>query len=339
MVSIFGFNYGPEYLYAVKITNLPAYYWVVAASLPGAVLLTAATILSHSESRAVLIREWRYPVLFASLAGLLLIPAIVTIRLEQRWLFAPFALLLLCLCWGAGAAAVGRRQIFTLTGLIALACIGSIVLDQMLSKYFNQIYFIGATQFAEDVKRQFIEGQEAKVDPVILIAGRDQCDWTLANQLFFLLYAGKGRTLICADDVPTAMAARPSSDVPIFAYRPGAGFVRVIGSGKTDANSSTLPMLPARIVSFGPNPVDHGRPFNQQPNGQSAIWVKLDRQADPDFVLAVDGLPLTTHVEGGTLTAAMPSQFFEKPGKHLLRVQVARGGKVGMSPPVSFVVK
>ncbi len=160
LITIFGFNYGPEYLNAVKITTLPIYYMFVAASLPLGVLLTAAAALSRREGRAAIRQEWRYPVLFVLLAGAVLVPPILTIRLEPRWLLAPFAMLLLCLSWGSTAAS--RRSLLAAIGPVALACVGSIALDQMLSKYFDQIYFVSATRFAADVKRQFIDGPECK---------------------------------------------------------------------------------------------------------------------------------------------------------------------------------
>jgi hypothetical protein len=208
----------------------------------------------------------------------------------------------------------------------------------MLSKYFDRIYFVSATRFAADVKRQFIDGPEAKVDPIIMIAGQGQCRGTLGGQWFFQLYGGKERTVICADDAPAAAAARPTLDIPVFEYRPGVGFVR-IAAQSTDTARSHVPMRPPGIVRVGPNPVDHGHPFNQQPNGQSAIWIELDRRADSDFVLALDGLPLATYVRDDILTAVIPDHFFEKPGTHWLRVRVTRGNISGESAPVAFVVR
>ena len=54
-------------------------------------------------------------------------------------------------------------------------------------------------------------------------------------------------------------------------------------------NAHPVALLPVQIVAYGPIPVVHGQPFNVQPNGGSAIWVKLDQSADKDFNLVLAG--------------------------------------------------
>jgi hypothetical protein len=97
--------------------------------------------------------------------------------------------------------------------------------------------------------------------------------------------------------------------------------------------------LLARIVAFGPNPVDHGRPFNVQPGGQSAIWVRLDGPADPDYTLVLADTVLATVVDGNLLTAAVPDGLFAEPGALLLSIEAVRAGRRLRSSPVSFLVQ
>jgi hypothetical protein len=97
--------------------------------------------------------------------------------------------------------------------------------------------------------------------------------------------------------------------------------------------------LPADIVAFGPNPVDHGRPFNVQPGGQSAIWVRLDRPADPDYTLVLADTKLATVVDGDLLTAAVPDALFAAPGSLPLAIEATRTGRRFRSAPASFVVQ
>jgi hypothetical protein len=97
--------------------------------------------------------------------------------------------------------------------------------------------------------------------------------------------------------------------------------------------------LGAEIVAFGPSPVVHGQPFNQQPGGGSAIWVKLDRAAGQDVTLVFGNEQLTTVVSGDLLTALVPPKLFSAPGSPQLLVEAVRQGRPLRSKPVSFEVQ
>ena len=97
--------------------------------------------------------------------------------------------------------------------------------------------------------------------------------------------------------------------------------------------------LDTKIVAFGPNPVVHAQPFNQQPNGESAIWVKLDRPAAQDSVLVLAGEQLATVVSGDLLTAAVPTNLFSSSGSLQLWVETVRHGREERSKPVTFEVQ
>lgn len=93
-----------------------------------------------------------------------------------------------------------------------------------------------------------------------------------------------------------------------------------------------------RIVDFGPTPVTHGQPFNVQPNGVSAMWVRIDKTADSDDVLVLGGVPLETTRAGHVLTAFVPLSVFATPGPKPLLVQ-SDGTHRARSSAVSFIVK
>ena len=96
--------------------------------------------------------------------------------------------------------------------------------------------------------------------------------------------------------------------------------------------------LPVRIVAFGPTPVAHDQPFNVQPNGGSAIWVRTDKPADPADILVLGGHRLETTVSGNVLTAAVPSSVAAAPGAMPLLVEFDGGAHRAHSPSVAFVV-
>lgn len=61
------------------------------------------------------------------------------------------------------------------------------------------------------------------------------------------------------------------------------------------------------IVSFGPQEVVRGVPFNQQPDGSSAMWVRTLRAPPQGAVIEIAGTVLQTSTEGTLLSAAVPA--------------------------------
>jgi hypothetical protein len=93
-----------------------------------------------------------------------------------------------------------------------------------------------------------------------------------------------------------------------------------------------------QIVSFGPNPVVHAQPFNQQAGGESAIWAKVDRPVGKEvLVLVLAGERLKTDLDGDllTLTAKVPPQLVSNPGSLQLWIEDAQEVR---SKPVVFEV-
>jgi len=68
--------------------------------------------------------------------------------------------------------------------------------------------------------------------------------------------------------------------------------------------------LPVEIVDYGPQPVIAGTPFNVQPDGSSALWVRTNRSIAPGsrYRLRLGGTDLETAVRNRILTACVPAQ-------------------------------
>lgn len=77
---------------------------------------------------------------------------------------------------------------------------------------------------------------------------------------------------------------------------------------------------PFVIMDFGPAPVRAGEAFNVQPNGESAIWVRLSRSAEPGVKLTMDGILLKTDGRGAVLTAVVPPSIVQEAGPKSLTV-------------------
>jgi hypothetical protein len=79
------------------------------------------------------------------------------------------------------------------------------------------------------------------------------------------------------------------------------------------------------IQAHGPTPVPAATPFNVQPDGRSALWVKTSRSAFPEVVISLAGRRLETHRPGSVYTAFVPDDLTAKPGS-LELVLIGRDG-------------
>lgn len=74
------------------------------------------------------------------------------------------------------------------------------------------------------------------------------------------------------------------------------------------------------VVGYGPEGTVSSAPFNVQPNGESALWMKLSGSAGLGSAILFDDRPLKTFVDGVVVTALVPKEMLAVPGRHWLRV-------------------
>ena len=67
------------------------------------------------------------------------------------------------------------------------------------------------------------------------------------------------------------------------------------------------PASSVEIVGYGPNPVEAGEPFNQQPDGSSAIWLRASRVLAPGTRIRFGNAELMTVIRGPLATAIVPA--------------------------------
>jgi len=230
ILSVVGFNYGPEYLVGHSIVFGESSTGDDAARLLATIIVCAAlvattyAVLVGGRSRAPL--RW-YPVFTLAILITSLVPPIVTIRLEQRWLYAPLALFLLLFAWAARLDG-SKRIVPTIASLAA--CLSLLTLDILLSQYIPRIYFISSATAASLAKRDIVDAHAAPLGQDLLLhAARDHCKWTLQEGRFFELYEGQVRKIYCAltdDSFDALLKKYPSAQA--FSYTPGASFTPVV---------------------------------------------------------------------------------------------------------------
>ncbi len=93
---------------------------------------------------------------------------------------------------------------------------------------------------------------------------------------------------------------------------------------------------PFVITDFGPKSTRAGKAFNVQPNGESAIWVRLSRSAEPGVKLKMDDTVLKTDGCGASLTAFVPHLLLQEVCQRSLTVVGFNG--LERCEPVTFEV-
>ncbi len=212
MRSLLGFNTGPDYLVGTSVTAAMPWAWVLAIAFSLSwVFLLAISIrdvvvpgAAVSDPGMPALIRMRWPLLLLALAAGMLLPALLTIRLEQRWLLAPFCLGLLAAACSMESSIATRR---IRSALVALLCVSSILLDGVIMAHYDRIYFVSSSRLAADVKRDIVDGYPQRQDGVALLASANDCLWTLRSGGFFRVYGGQVRPVHCFSSLEEATAS------------------------------------------------------------------------------------------------------------------------------------
>ncbi len=199
VLSIIGDNDGPDYLIGESFGDVstPA-KWVWLIWFAGPVLGELHRSLACLE-KPVGVLGTLFRLLRAHLAllfALVLGPTLTTIRLEQRWLFAPFIVLLLIFVGCLPRLEIQASRIPAVAMGLAVA-FASIALDTLISNGFERVFFVSAGRYATKVKHDVVDRGLATGDRIAFITNPDDCTWTLINGRFFSLYGGKAKSVVC----------------------------------------------------------------------------------------------------------------------------------------------
>lgn len=106
------------------------------------------------------------------------------------------------------------------------------------------------------------------------------------------------------------------------------------------ASTDSGPLTDFKITNYGPTSTKAGVVFNKQPNGGSAIWIRVSRSMEGSVAtIDFDGTKLTGIIVGNLVTAAVPSSLYAKPGNYPVHVIEKRGASVAQSSDVTFSVE
>lgn len=118
------------------------------------------------------------------------------------------------------------------------------------------------------------------------------------------------------------------------------GLALVLAGGLQACSGNTGASGGLEISSYGPDTTQAGVVFNKQPDGGSAIWIRVNRPLDGDVATVVfRGKPLTGAISGNLVTAAIPADLYREPGSFEVHVVAQRGAVTQLSNSVKFTVR
>lgn len=201
--SILGFNTGPAYLIgnAMDINpfalgnDLLIYLMATIFSLSVLAINTWSMMMDKNKNQ-----DQRFYVLgFISLIILLLLPPILTIRVEGRWEYAPFALILLSLARGYGLS-TQRGSKHSIAACCWVASIAIMLVDNhIITQSFDRIYMVGWAKFGNAIKTDMIPAfSKQSSNDMLLLADPEACGTVKINRLFEL-YTQRKPIIYCAN--------------------------------------------------------------------------------------------------------------------------------------------
>jgi len=210
--NIFLFNTGPEYLVGISFSSLSSFYKLITVlTLLFVVFLLISffrkELVQRAQQQKLISPHIIDFLLLGILFFLLLAPAIVTIRLEQRWLQASFSVFVLITVMLLSSFRFNNSMAkYILGGWVAFVFL--LVDRQYLSKGANQTYMMSsetsATIFKKSVDKGLIRNSTENL--YVWEKTRDEnaennAKWYLGDGYFFDFYGGNKKNLVFIDSV------------------------------------------------------------------------------------------------------------------------------------------
>jgi hypothetical protein len=187
LLNLCGFNVGPKYLSGIHVSD--AGLWGITLGVFFCTVIVALVWVARAghDKNFITLKKG---LLFCSLLIPLLAAASITFRQEYRWLYAPYAVFVVAICYTLGCVQVKKiRLLFTFIILLSAFNI------ETFYRLFNEnIYFFSALRIAESAQETVIKNLEKHPEKsVYLYKAKDTAKWIFQKNDFFRYYSNNPR--------------------------------------------------------------------------------------------------------------------------------------------------
>ena len=207
-LSIVGLNWGPEYLIGANFLQIGHYAKIHIVSI----ILILLSLYFHR------IKIWTHE-LFPCLVEImligfvLLIPPILTIRMEQRWEYFPFIMLILVI--SVSSSIISK----TLNWWIVRGYfVSSLIINIIYMNSFSNVYMVYASNVALKFHELIAANPGVFSRYIYFISGTEHCAWTFQEENFALLYIEKPVKLKCISPGEISRELEESAQFIIMDY-------------------------------------------------------------------------------------------------------------------------
>ncbi|WP_343655882.1 hypothetical protein [Paraburkholderia caribensis] len=231
ILSIIGVNHGPQYLTGAEWSDFSLFVramsLIFAMTCLSLVALVIAKRRKEFDSRAEPAGWW---ICCAILIALLLLPAVLTIRMEQRWELGPYYLLLTIVASGFGVL-LGRGKTAIAACALVLLAVSSFFIESRISRSLDIVSYLSVDRFAVAAKRAIIDPPTSSQEgELVFVADPGYCVGTLLDGGFFLVYGGKYRPVSCMSNVAQARADACRRHARLFEWSSPEALVEVLNA-------------------------------------------------------------------------------------------------------------
>lgn len=225
-LSIIQINSGPDYLIGAAFSSLQVFDQVLVIILVCGMLAVLVFYITGTL-KAYVKRKYINPdflilILLSALFIALLVPAVVTIRLEQRWLQASFCVLVLILAIALNDLTAGKKYVRN-SFFIGLGLLLLWTDYNYLYKGADNLYMANCERIAANFKQAIDNGLirpgtpelymwEKKRDPNI----EREINWVLGEGTFFDFYQDKRKKFLYADSTTSMAGFNADSDQIVY---------------------------------------------------------------------------------------------------------------------------
>ena len=274
LASLFGFNLGPDHLVGINFFQLPStleFYLSIFIFISLLFLLYKSLVFTRGfanffcSNREII----SYLLLFIFIS----LPAVSTIRVEQRWIYTSYVLILLFIPYLLLSRSK-KNQIITYTAIL-LVYASLLYIDTTYLTYYNRTYLVDSYKVASDFKDNHAPAllRAENVKNIAIIGQKTNSNWIFSGNDLFKLLGLPFLSVVHVDnteEVPTNFTTQNSRF-----YKLKMNYLEDVTSSWSKPTAENQPISYNFINSF-----DHGILSNTSPvstpTGKGVFLMNLD---------------------------------------------------------------